>query len=93
MRSLAPKYSVLVFDNRGVGYSGYPTGRYTCVALTLGKMLTDFSRTSGMAEDIIVLLDHLGWTASRQINVVGVSLGGMIAQGKCTARKRAVKLI
>ncbi|KAJ7128871.1 alpha/beta-hydrolase [Mycena filopes] len=65
VRSLAPLYSVLVFDNRGCGYSGYPTGRYT---------------TSGMAEDIIVLLDHLGWTASRQIHVVGASLGGMIAQ-------------
>jgi pimeloyl-ACP methyl ester carboxylesterase len=60
-------YSLLVFDNRGCGYSGYPTGRYT---------------TSGMAEDIIVLLDHLGWTTLRQIHVVGVSLGGMIAQGK-----------
>ncbi|KAJ7606179.1 Alpha/Beta hydrolase protein [Mycena polygramma] len=65
VRSLAPMYSVLVFDNRGCGYSGYPTGRYT---------------TSGMAEDIIVLLDYIGWTALRQIHVVGSSLGGMIAQ-------------
>ncbi|KAJ6581444.1 alpha beta-hydrolase [Mycena capillaripes] len=65
VRSLALRYSVLVFDNRGCGYSGYPAGRYT---------------TSGMAEDIILLLDYIGWTASRQINVVGVSLGGMIAQ-------------
>ncbi|KAJ7761133.1 alpha beta-hydrolase [Mycena metata] len=65
VRSLAPVCSVLVFDNRGVGYSGYPTGRYT---------------TSGMAEDILVLLEHIGWTAARQLHVVGVSLGGMIAQ-------------
>ncbi|KAJ7246380.1 alpha/beta-hydrolase [Mycena rebaudengoi] len=65
VRSLAPKYSMLVFDNRGCGYSGYPTGRYT---------------TSGMAEDILALLDHIGWTSLRQIHVVGASLGGMIAQ-------------
>ncbi|KAF7319087.1 AB hydrolase-1 domain-containing protein [Mycena chlorophos] len=65
VRALAEEHSVLVFDNRGVGYSGYPAGRYT---------------TSGMAQDIVVLLDHLGWTAAREIHVVGSSLGGMIAQ-------------
>jgi pimeloyl-ACP methyl ester carboxylesterase len=36
-----------------------------------------------MAEDIIVLLDYLGWTAKRDLHVVGISLGGMIAQGGC----------
>ncbi|KAF7316149.1 AB hydrolase-1 domain-containing protein [Mycena indigotica] len=66
VRELAQKYSVLVFDNRGVGYSGYPAGRYT---------------TSGMAQDIVTLLDHIGWKSPREIHVVGTSLGGMIAQG------------
>jgi len=33
-----------------------------------------------MAEDIIALLDYIGWTSLRQIHVVGASLGGMIAQ-------------
>ncbi|KAJ7689471.1 alpha beta-hydrolase [Mycena rosella] len=69
VRSLAPTYSVLAFDNRGVGYSGYPPGRYT---------------TSGMAEDITVLLEHIGWTSLRQLHIVGTSLGGMIAQELAT---------
>ena len=38
-------------------------------------------RTSGMAEDVICLLDTLGWTGTRELHVVGISLGGMIAQG------------
>ncbi|KAJ7684716.1 alpha/beta-hydrolase [Mycena polygramma] len=62
-------YSTLVFDNRGVGHSGSPRGPYT---------------TSGMAEDAIVLLDHLSWTGKRDLHVVGISLGGMIAQELAT---------
>jgi pimeloyl-ACP methyl ester carboxylesterase len=58
--------TVLVFDNRGVGNSGYPRGPYT---------------TSGMAEDVIRLLDYVGWRKEREVHVVGISLGGMIAQG------------
>jgi hypothetical protein len=34
-----------------------------------------------MAEDVVALLDYIGWTADRDIHVVGISLGGMIAQG------------
>ncbi|KAI0361926.1 alpha/beta-hydrolase [Trametes cingulata] len=60
-----PEYSVLVFDNRGVGNSGTPRGPYT---------------TNGMAEDVVALLDYVGWKEPRQVHVVGVSLGGMIAQ-------------
>lgn len=33
-----------------------------------------------MAEDVIALLDYVGWT--NDIHIVGVSLGGMIAQGR-----------
>jgi len=60
-----PQYSILVFDNRGVGNSDTPTGPYS---------------TSGMAEDVIALLDYLGWTEERSLHLVGISLGGMIAQ-------------
>ncbi|KAG6586829.1 putative serine protease family S33 [Phytophthora cinnamomi] len=40
---------VLTFDNRGVGGSTSPIGPYT---------------TSNMAEDVIALLDHVGWQQS-----------------------------
>ncbi|KAI9664102.1 MAG: hypothetical protein M1821_007593 [Bathelium mastoideum] len=59
------KYTSLVFDNRGMGQSDKPFMRYS---------------TSEMAMDLIELLDHLGWTAQRQLHVIGVSMGGMIAQ-------------
>jgi pimeloyl-ACP methyl ester carboxylesterase len=35
-----------------------------------------------MAEDVIALLDFIGWTERRSLHVVGTSLGGMIAQGE-----------
>lgn len=34
-----------------------------------------------MALDLLCLLDHLQWTEERSLHVVGISLGGMIAQG------------
>ncbi|KAI9465325.1 alpha beta-hydrolase [Lactarius psammicola] len=63
--SRLPQYSILVFDNRGVGNSDTPTGPYS---------------TSAMAEDVVVLLDFIGWTERRSVHVVGLSLGGMITQ-------------
>ncbi|KAL1689549.1 Alpha/Beta hydrolase protein [Schizophyllum commune] len=62
---LRAKYTVLVFDNRGVGNSGTPRGPYT---------------TSGMAADAVALLDYLDWKKERDLNIIGVSLGGMISQ-------------
>ncbi len=34
-----------------------------------------------MAEDLIALLDYIGWKEPRGIHIIGLSLGGMIAQG------------
>uniref|UniRef100_H3GEQ4 AB hydrolase-1 domain-containing protein n=1 Tax=Phytophthora ramorum TaxID=164328 RepID=H3GEQ4_PHYRM len=52
---------ILTLDNRGVGGSTSPMGPYT---------------TSNMAEDVLALLDHVGW---EQAHVVGYSMGGMIS--------------
>ena len=43
------------------------------------KPLARYS-TSEMAKDTFELLNHLGWTSERQVHVIGVSMGGMIAQ-------------
>lgn len=59
------EYTVLVLDNRGIGGSDKPYRRYS---------------TTEMARDTVELLDHVGWTEERSVNIVGVSLGGMIAQ-------------
>jgi len=59
------KYSCLVFDNRGMGESDKPVMRYS---------------TSEMAKDVVELLDYVGWVEERSVHVVGISMGGMIAQ-------------
>ena len=61
----ASEYSVLILDNRGVGESDKPMMRYS---------------TSEMAKDVIEIIDELGWTAERELNILGISMGGMIAQ-------------
>ena len=64
-RDQSNKYSCLIFDGRGMGESDKPLARYS---------------TSEMAKDTLELIDDIGWTAERQLHVVGVSMGGMIAQ-------------
>src|SRR3569833_3643991 len=68
-------YSVLLLDNRGMGDSDKPLMRYS---------------TSEMARDVLEVLRHGGFVAPaddtpeaksrRTVHVVGLSLGGMIAQ-------------
>ncbi|KAL8714187.1 MAG: hypothetical protein Q9220_001916 [cf. Caloplaca sp. 1 TL-2023] len=43
------------------------------------KPVTRYS-TSEMAKDTLELVDYLGWKSPRQLHVIGVSMGGMIAQ-------------
>lgn len=77
----AEDYSVLILDNRGMGDSDKPLTRYT---------------TSAMAADIVDVLDHVGWTSEREVHVVGISLGGMIAQEVASAiptRLRSLTLV
>lgn len=76
----ADKYTCLVCDNRGMGKSDKPLLRYT---------------TSEMAKDIVELLDHLGWTEKRSFHIVGISMGGMIAQElvRCNQSNSAVHLL
>ncbi|KAK6851187.1 alpha/beta hydrolase fold [Apiospora arundinis] len=61
------RFSVLMVDNRGVGASDKPLhlAGYT---------------TSGLAQDLLEVADHVGWTLPRSLHVGGGSLGGMIAQ-------------
>ncbi|KAI9827977.1 MAG: hypothetical protein M1826_006173 [Phylliscum demangeonii] len=61
----ADRYRCLIWDNRGMGESDRPLVRYS---------------TSEMARDAVELWDHVGWTQDRGVHVVGVSMGGMIAQ-------------
>lgn len=59
------RYSCLIFDNRGMGESDKPMMRYS---------------TSEMARDAFELLDFVGWGGGREVNVVGISMGGCVAQ-------------
>lgn len=61
-----PRYSLLVLDNRGYGNSETP------------REMKSYS-TSEMAKDVVEICEHLEWTEKKQLNVVGVSMGGMIA--------------
>ncbi|KIM31805.1 hypothetical protein M408DRAFT_21017 [Serendipita vermifera MAFF 305830] len=65
VQHFARTHSVLVLDNRGVGNSDTPKGPYTI---------------SQMADDVIAVLDYIGWKNKRELHIVGVSMGGMISQ-------------
>lgn len=58
-------YTVCAYDSRGLGQSTMPDN--------ISSWLT-----TDMARDLMCLLDHIHWT--KDIHVVGLSLGGMILQ-------------
>ena len=61
----ADQYSSLILDNRGIGESDIPMHRYS---------------SSEMAKDVVEVIDQIGWTGKRELHVIGISMGGMIAQ-------------
>lgn len=45
----------------------------------IARLFFLFFLEGGMAGDTIHLMDHIGWVKEREVHVVGVSMGGMIA--------------
>jgi pimeloyl-ACP methyl ester carboxylesterase len=73
-------FRVIRFDNRDVGRSSRAEGRVTRATLVrafAGRRVRAPYTLADMAADSIGLLDHLGLDSA---HVVGVSMGGMIAQ-------------
>lgn len=86
-------FSVARFDNRDVGLSTHlpELGRPSPLTLLAGRW--PGYRVADMADDAVAVLDALGWASA---HVVGVSLGGMIAQtvaGRHPARVRSLTSI
>lgn len=70
---LASKYQVIVFDNRGMGYTTASPANFS---------------VSQFANDTAGLMDALG---IKQANILGISLGGFIAQELAIERPDKVK--
>ncbi|MEU7909226.1 alpha/beta hydrolase [Actinoplanes sp. NPDC049118] len=70
-------FQVARFDNRDVGASTHLTGLGRPSPLAFVARRRPGYRLTDMADDAVAVLDALGWASA---HVVGVSLGGMIAQ-------------
>lgn len=86
---------VITFDNRDVGHSQYfPTDKnFQSVPIAIGRALLRLPvkapyKLENMALDLVELLDYLKIDSA---HLVGVSMGGMIAQVTATIRPSRVK--
>ncbi|GAN07324.1 alpha/beta-hydrolase [Mucor ambiguus] len=73
-------YTVIVFDNRGMGFSGTSCSTIKKFIIYI-NWHTDapigLYSTSQMAVDALELLDHFQWRS--KVHLVGISMGGMIS--------------
>ncbi|GAA5992431.1 hypothetical protein JCM10908_000812 [Rhodotorula pacifica] len=75
---LAKTRPVLIFDNRGIGSSKIPRAKES-----------EPYNVNDMAADVARLVKHLGW---KEIDLLGFSMGGMIAQSVLVAPNLPFKI-
>ncbi|GID91561.1 alpha/beta fold hydrolase [Amorphoplanes digitatis] len=83
-------FQVARFDNRDVGASSHLTGLGRPSPLAFAARRWSGYRLTDMADDAVAVLDALGWASA---HVVGVSLGGMIAQTLAGRRPDRVRTL
>jgi pimeloyl-ACP methyl ester carboxylesterase len=84
-------FFVVRYDNRDTGRSSRVRGRVTrsmLVRAFAGRRVRPPYTMSAFTRDAFGLMDHLGWDSA---HVVGVSMGGMIAQSMAIAEPARVR--
>ena len=84
-------FHVIRFDNRDTGRSSRVTGRVSRAGLArsfVGRAAPPPYHLTDMADDGVAILDHLGHDGA---HVVGISMGGMIAQTLAVHRPERVR--
>jgi pimeloyl-ACP methyl ester carboxylesterase len=79
---------VITFDNRDAGLSTHLEGMPDLRAMLGGAMSSAPYSLADMADDTAALMDHLGLESA---HLVGVSMGGMIAQTLAATRPERVR--